>query len=378
MSQRARNTVFLLIPALIPALILSIFLGNGVSNAQTSPAGTVYIAQMVKPHLPQGSNGGTDDYHCFLIDPKITQDSLITQVEFQPQQRPMMHHAIMFLVGQKDLPEAVRIDNNGAGWPCFGGTGLGSSFSSFLTSPWLSSWAPGRDRDIMPAGFGTPMAKGDRIVLQVHYNLLAITSGKIPTDRSKVLITAIPAAGAHLKTLYTELVAAPVELACPNGVTGPLCNRGKSLIDLAQRTSQSTAMEALGLNLECGHNAIKPTPGLISSCDTKITQSELVVKATPHMHLLGRSLQMILNPGTPGQKILLDRPNYNFDDQSPTILKTPVQLKVGDTVRVTCKYDPTLRQKLPELRKLPARYVTWGEGSSDEMCLGVLGVAHQG
>jgi len=374
MSQRARNTVFLL----IPTLVLSIFLGSGVSSAQTSPAATVYVAQMVKPHLPQGTNGGTDDYHCFLIDPKVTQDSLITQVEFQPQQRPMMHHAIMFLVGQKDLPEAIRIDNNGEGWPCFGGTGLGSSFSSFLTSPWLSSWAPGRDKDIMPAGYGTPIAKGDRIVLQVHYNLLAITSGKIPTDQSKVLITAIPAAGAHLKTLYTELVAAPVELACPAGVTGPLCNRGKSLIDLAQRTSQSTAMEAMGLNLECGHNAINPTPSLISTCDSKITQNELVVKATPHMHLLGRSLQMILNPGTPGQKILLDRPNYNFDDQSPTILKTPIQMKAGDTVRVICKYDPTLRQKLPELKKLPPRYVTWGEGTSDEMCLGVLGVAHNG
>jgi hypothetical protein len=95
------------------------------------------------------------------------------------------------------------------------------------------------------------------------------------------------------------------------------------------------------------------------------------------MHLLGRSLQLILNPGTPGEKILLDRPNYNFDDQSPTVLKEPVQLKVGDTVRVTCTFDPTLRQVLPELKKLPPRYVTWGEGSSDEMCLGVLGVAHQ-
>eukprot|EP01037_Dinobryon_pediforme_P005845 gene5845-5913_t len=180
---------------------------------------------MTKPHLPSAPNGGTDDYHCFLLDPKVTQDSLITQVEFQPQQRPMMHHAIMFLVGQKDLSAAIALDNNGAGWPCFGGTGIGSSFSSFLTSPWLSSWAPGRDKDVMPAGYGTPIAKGDRIVLQVHYNLLAITSGKIPTDQSRVLITTVPAKGAHLTTLYTELVAAPVELACPKGVTVNLVSR---------------------------------------------------------------------------------------------------------------------------------------------------------
>ncbi len=330
---------------------------------------------MVKPYLPTATNGGTDDYHCFLIDPKISQDSLITQVQFAPQQRAMLHHAIMFLVGKKDLAAAQAADNNGTGWSCFGGTGIGSSFSSFLTSPWLSSWAPGRDKDIMPAGYGTPIAKGDRIVLQLHYNLLATTSGKIPTDQSKVLISAVPAKGSKLKTLYTELVAAPVELACPKGVTGYLCDRGKSLIDLAQRTTQSSAMESAGLNLICGHNPINPTPSTTSTCDKKITQNELVVKATPHMHLLGRSLRMTLNPGTAGEKVLLYRPNYNFDDQSPTILQTPIQLKVGDTVRIECTFDPSLRSLLPQLKNLPPRYVTWGEGSSDEMCLGALGVA---
>jgi Copper type II ascorbate-dependent monooxygenase, C-terminal domain len=362
----------------IAALIFSIATGSGVSSAQAVSGASVYVAKMTQPHLPSAPNGGTDDYRCFLIDPKIPQDSLITQVEFRPQQRVMMHHAIMFLVGKKDLSAAIAIDKNGTGWPCFGGTGLGSSFSSFLTSPWLSSWAPGRDKDVMPTGYGTPIAKGDRIVLQVHYNLLAVGSGKIPTDQSSVRITAVAAKGAHLGTLYSELVAAPVELACPKGVTGYLCDRGKSLIDLSRRTSPSSAMESVGLNLICGKNAVDPTPNTTSTCDKKITENELVVKATPHMHLLGRSLKMILNPGTPGEKILLDRPNYNFDDQSPTILKKPIALKVGDTVRVECTFDPTLRSLLPELKKLPPRYVTWGEGSSDEMCLGVLGVAHQG
>ena len=359
----------------IPSLLFAASLGSAPSIAQSSASTTVYSAQLVKPYLPTASNGGTDDYHCFLIDPKVTQDSLITQVQFQPQQRAMLHHAIMFLVGKKDLAAAQAADKNGTGWSCFGGTGIGSSFSSFLTSPWLSSWAPGRDKDIMPIGYGTPIAKGDRIVLQLHYNLLATTSGKIPTDQSKVLISAVPAKGSKLKTLYTELVAAPVELACPKGVTGYLCDRGKSLIDLAQRTTQSSAMESAGLNLICGHNPINPTPSTTSTCDKKITQNELVVKATPHMHLLGRSLRMTLNPGTAGEKVLLYRPNYNFDDQSPTILQTPIQLKVGDTVRIECTFDPSLRSLLPQLKNLPPRYVTWGEGSSDEMCLGALGVA---
>ena len=90
------------------------------------------------------------------------------------------------------------------------------------------------------------------------------------------------------------------------------------------------------------------------------------------MHLLGRTLKLTLNPGTPSEKILLDVKNYNFDDQSATVLKKPVAVKAGDTIRVQCTFDPTLRQLLPELKGLPPRYVTWGEGSSDEMCLGVI------
>ena len=362
---------------LIVMAIASLLFSFVSIESQSANAGTalVYTAMMPKPHLATAPNGGTDDYRCFLIDPGIKEDSLITSVKFLPQRRVLWHHAILFQVGAKDLAQAQSLDNNGAGWPCFGGSGAGSSFSSFLTSPWLSSWAPGRDVDAMPAGYGTPIAKGDKLIMQVHYNLLAASIGMKLTDQSKVSINAVPAKGATLKTLYGDMVAAPVEMACPAGVTGDLCDRGKSLTDLGIRTSAASAFEAAGLNLLCGQSAFKPTPSTTSTCDKKITQNETVIKATPHMHLLGRTLKLILNPGTPGEKVILDKPNYNFDDQSPTILKEPIDLKAGDTVRVVCTFDPKLRSILPTLKKLPPRYVTWGEGSSDEMCLGVMGVS---
>ena len=36
-----------------------------------------YVAKMVKAHLPAAPNNGTDDYRCFLLDPKVTEDSVI-------------------------------------------------------------------------------------------------------------------------------------------------------------------------------------------------------------------------------------------------------------------------------------------------------------
>jgi hypothetical protein len=99
----------------------------------------------------------------------------------------------------------------------------------------------------------------------------------------------------------------------------------------------------------------------------------MVVRAVAgHMHLLGRSISVDLDPGTSGEKRLLDRTVWDFDDQAATPLPTPVRVRAGDTLRVTCTHDAALRSMVPELANEEPRYVTWGEGTSDEMCLGIV------
>jgi len=49
---------------------------------------------------------------------------------------------------------------------------------------------------------------------------------------------------------------------------------------------------------------------------------------------------------------------------------------VGDTIRVTCRFDNSARrQPVVHGKRLSPRYVLWGEGTTDEMCLGLLQVA---
>ena len=90
------------------------------------------------------------------------------------------------------------------------------------------------------------------------------------------------------------------------------------------------------------------------------------------MHLLGRGMKIVLDPGTPAGPGLLDVTNYNFDYQRSYNMTMPVHVTADDKMQVTCTYNPRLRQELPQLRKLPPRYVTWGDGSSDEMCLAIV------
>jgi hypothetical protein len=54
------------------------------------------------------------------------------------------------------------------------------------------------------------------------------------------------------------------------------------------------------------------------------------------------------------------------------VLPKPVPITPGDTIGITCTYNPQLQQELPLLRTVPAHFVTWGDGSTDEMCLGLI------
>jgi hypothetical protein len=165
---------------------------------------------------------------------------------------------------------------------------------------------------------------------------------------------------------------APPDIPCPAGVTGPLCDRTASLTDLGKRFGSDAATFVGIIENVCGRNALNPPSGDTTSCSWGVRGGQEIVRLGVHMHLLGRGMKIVLDPGTPQAQTLLDVPNYDFNYQRSYTLKTPVLTHRGDKIGITCTYDPVLRQELPQLRKLPPRYVTWGDGSSDEMCLALV------
>jgi hypothetical protein len=102
-----------------------------------------------------------------------------------------------------------------------------------------------------------------------------------------------------------------------------------------------------------------------------IMQPETVRGVAGHMHLLGRSIKIEANPGTPRARTLLDIPVWDFDNQGSKPIK-PAKLKAGDTLKVTCRHTQKLRDDLPSFEGQPDKYVLWGEGTTDEMCLAIL------
>lgn len=323
----------------------------------------VRLPEPYSPSAPTGS--GTDDYRCFLLDPGVTSDQFITGFDVRPDNPDVVHHVILFRVPADLVDEAERTDveTPGQGWTCFGGSGLVGDGVTLEDAPWLGAWAPGGDEQVYPRGFGEELGKGSRVVMQVHYNLAA---GSSP-DRSAAELRLAPASG-RIKALETSLLPAPVELPCRAAYDdGGLCDRGAALLDVKKRFGEGPGSTADLLHLLCGE--IRPGP--VQKCTRTVQRPETVRAVAGHMHLLGRSLKVRANPGTPEERTLLDIPVWDFDDQGSRSVK-PLRLRPGDTVEVTCRHSQELRDLLPAFEGQPDRYVLWGEGTTDEMCLAIL------
>jgi len=338
------------------------------ASSQTSATYT-----MAAPFNPATAavNGSTDVYHCFLIDPHLTTDSYVTASQVVPDQIAEFHHAILFLVNPNQVSTAQSLNAHygGNGWPCFG-TPLNPS-GSFDGTPWIGGWSPGRGPNVSPAGTGVPMPAGSMIALQVHYNLLSGST----SDQSSVILTTTPQVGSGLKALSLDPLVAPPDLPCPKNITGALCSRSASLADLGTRFGQSAVTFVNGLEFICGHDwgALKPSTGTVSTtCTYPVGRNEVIRVVTPHMHMLGQTEKVQLLQGSKASS-LVNVAHYSFDGQISYPVNKPIAAHVGDQIKLTCSFDPRLRQELPILRSLPARYVTWGDGSTDERCLVLIG-----
>jgi len=323
------------------------------------------------PYTPSPPNGtGTDDYRCFLLDPELPEDAWLTGTQIKPGNPEIVHHVILFRVTEDQVAAAQSADDESAdpGWTCFGGMGLEGEFNNVDDAAWLGAWAPGGRETVARAGYGTSLDKGTRIVMQVHYNLLL---GDGP-DRSATEIRWTPKAGSDIRAVHTTLLPAPVELPCRSQhALGALCDREASVEDNKERFGEGPGQLANLLHLLCGTNVYATDT---TSCTRKVPRSMTILGAAGHMHLLGQWLKIEANPGTSDAEEVLDIPLWNFDDQGARPLAKPLHVDAGDELRVTCHHSQELRDLLPAFDGTQEKYVVWGEGTTDEMCLGILQV----
>ena len=90
-----------------------------------------------------------------------------------------------------------------------------------------------------------------------------------------------------------------------------------------------------------------------------------------HMHELGSTQRTELQHADGSSTCMLHTPDWDFNWQGRYYFKNPITFRAGDTLWMGCTWDNSASNQpiIDGVAKEPVD-VAWGEGTSDEMCLG--------
>jgi hypothetical protein len=95
-----------------------------------------------------------------------------------------------------------------------------------------------------------------------------------------------------------------------------------------------------------------------------------VLAVIPHMHFLGREIQLTATLPDGAKKPMVWIKDWDFQWQESYVFRQPLALPEGTRLDLTAYYDNSAQN--PRNPNRPPREVTWGEQTTDEMCTGLL------
>ena len=319
---------------------------------------------------PYPGSDKLDDYRCRIIDPELEETEWVTSIDTRPDETRVLHHSLIFKLPADLRSEADAFDgNDGApGWNCQTVPRLSDGLLEQV-----AGWAPGTGPVTLPEGSGIRFDAGDAFVVQWHYHF---DSGPLP-DNSGIGVEfasdeEVAAAGGELDEVRFPTLLAPVEIPCATFESGPLCDRDAALQRVQQEFGAESSLIPTLVNQFCG---VSPedfahfTDGVASSsCDLPAPDGD-VVSIWPHMHELGSTYRLTLNPDTPEEQILVDIGQWDFNWQLGYYPVETLTFDSDDVLRLECGWDRSLWPAGVE-----SRYVVWAEGTQDEMCFTGLAI----
>jgi hypothetical protein len=277
-----------------------------------------------------------DDYRCFVLPWQETGTKYVTGFRATPGDARIVHHVVAFLAepGQVATYNALDAAEAGVGYTCFGGSG-GPSMTL------VGTWVPGQLGSDFPAGTGLRINEGSAIILQVHYNVTTTQPGPDRTSLEFKLDDTVTKVARTLPFANPTWLSNPASMLIPAGA------------------SDHVHQFQINPSLFLGYSTFD------------------IYAAGLHMHQLGTRAKLELVPGDGSpNKCVLQIDDWNFHWQGSYGLRQPMRFSPGDQLRIECHWDNSPEhQPIVNGQQQPPRDVTWGEGTSDEMCLGGFYVA---
>lgn len=295
-------------------------------------------------------DGDRDQFLCFVLDPQLTEDRYLRAAQLVPGNERVVHHALVFADPDAKYGALAGED----GWfECDPGGLYGDAL--------IAAWAPGGLPHRTPEGTATRLRAGTQLVLSVHYH---------PTGAPEL----DPGTALELEW-YDGEPEQLSELALLGNFTDERLLPGPSDPGIPAFWIPAGAAR---------HSELMAIPLPPELPELRVWM------VGAHMHYLGVNAQLaLIRPDAEDprdqQECLLSAPRYQFEWQRTYAYDAPTDAlpiaRGGDTLLIRCEYDnsldnPALAEVLAE-RGLDAPVdVELGDGTLDEMCLGVFGVIY--
>lgn len=295
--------------------------------------GTPDLVLTVPEEFTLGGNG-RDVFRCFVLPTNLTEDKYVSAVEIRPGNPRIVHHTLLAIDlsgGARKLDEKERNRPKKEDEADFGpGYNVAMGFG-IVPQGNLSGWAPGQMPRRLPEGIGYMLPKGSDVVMQVHYH----RDGKQEKDRCQVGI------------YFSDK---------------PVKKRMQSMV-LAG--SQGGILGRTWFSIPAGKDSFR--------LDGKmwIDQDVTVYSVLPHMHMIGKSIQVTMTPPGGAKQTLVDLGEWDYNWQETYFFKKPLNLKAGTLFEVHAVYDNS--DKNPNNPRTPPQRVNFGQETTDEMCFVFLG-----
>ncbi len=277
------------------------------------------VLEMSEAFLHTGNN--EDNYRYFVLPSGLLEDRIVKAIEFRPGNAKIVHHALVF----EDLTgEAAAKD---AATPEYGFDGFGSfsdEMGNALEQKQFPSYVPGQKPIFYPDGTGQVMHAGADLVVQIHYAPWPVDE----YDQSKLNIFFAD---------ETETITREVD--------------AHIMVPFQQVINESFVIPP---------NQTKEFHGIF-----EVPIDVSILGLFPHMHLLGTHWEVYLEDVDGSIVNLIRVPEWDFNWQGTYYLDRYIVAKAGSKIHAIAGYDNTSNN--PNNPSSPPKFVTWGEGTEDEM-----------
>lgn len=274
---------------------------------------------ILRPERPYKVAGeGKDEYRCFVLPAEFTKDTYVKISQIKPGNRTIVHHIIVYVdpSGKAALEADAKEPGDGFINPR---AGAGDPVDGAY---WLTGWAPGGFVSPPPEGVVVPVPKGARLIMEVHYH----RSGKDEIDQSALGLT------------FAR--------------------------DTVKQFSQMSGVSAYSLQLKPGEANIQ-----VSNSVT-LPQDYTLRSVAPHMHQIGKEMHIWAVKPDGVKEELIWLKNWDFQWQTAYDYRKPVSLPKGTKLYLEAVFDNSAEN--PRNPNRPPKLITWGEASTDEMCIGFM------